>query len=761
MHRLALFGALAVLVGARMLFVHGDPSDFPQDRNIALAMQIRESLQQGQIVQVKVDAHVGVSKPTDLTPEFPFMRFVGWLAGASGADPIVACRLFAVLMSLAAGIGIYILGRRLGCAVGMVALWFFALAPLSVLIGRSLLPDPIMIATLTWALVASGAGLSEPRRGAAFWLVFWLAIACLAKLPVIIFVPVIAVGYLSAAQWKRSAWLKLVIGLIAVYLIVCLWYGLAWYWPFPGLQRLSSGTNNLMTATDVAFSAQGLGLAANRLILTLTWPGAALALIGWAWLQSRPGQRAWLNTLVIVSVFFVVLTIGANTYWAAVALPAGCILAAIAAVEIGRLGRWTLAPLAAVSIAILWIDPGIGRIGQNLVTQPALNELRAAARALGDRGPSVFYGRDLNDVAYFTGVPGTTLRESPDDLHPSNTLEKFRYFYSNRMNAAEPVAEQLFALKPVMDTRAGDYIVFKTDRSARLGTPATDPTSGTLDKPIDFGPLRLIALSAAQSEAGPGDRIALDAVFTRNGPESAPWISIQFVHGASGEAFPLPPRSGGALFGQWGLPRIQTPDFHSSEPLRLRYEFELPPLIPAGAYAIRLGQDQEKTADIPLALNVRPAAARIAPAPISLANAVWRQPTRIGKPAWLGQEDYTWALQGDGCVWFNPHLPAGKYRLAIRGRGDYLGADPKTRWPILEVHQPGRPLNQKIEFNSPLARTHTIDIDVRGPDDFIRLRVANPLIDYSVGRPFPLYPHELSGGSKMIELLGIEFLEKK
>lgn len=758
-HRILLIAAMVMLIGARLLFVHGDPSDFPADRNISASLQIREALQNYPAGDFGFDTIAGIGAPTPLTPEFPFMRIVGWLAGSLGLNPIIACRVFSVLMSLLTALGVYILGRRIGGACGVVALWFFALAPMSVFIGRSLLPDPIMLAALVWAIVASGAGLPRPPRWAPFGLTALLALACLAKLPAIILAPVAAAGYLSASQYRRLAWLKISAGMLAVYLIVCLWYGLAPWWPFAGLQRISSGTNNLMAATGIAFSPQGLALTANRLILALTWPGAMLALVGWAIAQSRPGQRAWLNTFCILSLFFVLLTIGANTYWAAIALPAGAIMAALAVIEISRFGRQASAILALAAVSIIWIDPGVKRIGQNLVTQPALSALRNAARELGDTGPSIFYGNELDDVAWFTGVPGETWTDPPD-LRKVDSWRSFKYFYSNRMQAAEPPAEQLFAMKPVVDTRAGDYIIFKLDRTASLGTPVAAPTTGTLATPIDFGSIRLIALSSAQSEANPGERIALDAVFTKTGPDAAPPISIRFVHADTGEAFPIPPRAGGALFSQWGVPRIQTPDFRTSDPYRIRYEFELPRLMPAGAYAIRLTRGHEETRGmIPVALKVHPLKQN-APFKIDLADAIWLRPTRVSKPAWLGREHSNWMLQSEGIAWFSPHLPAGHYRMAIRGRGGYYGSDPKTRWPILEVHQPGRPLNQKIEFNSPLARTHQIEIDLRGPDDFIRLRVMNPYLDYLIGGPFPLYPHEL-GSSRTVELLGIEFLPRQ
>lgn len=777
MHRVLLAGAIVALIGARLLFVHGDPSDFPQDRNIAAGMQIREAVRDYPLNKFGFETIVGVCQSFPATPEFPFMRIVGWIAGSVGKDPIVACRLFSVLMALATGIGIYILGWRISGAVGLVAIWMFALAPMAVFMGRALLPDGIMIAALVWAVVASGAGLSEAPKNAPLRLAVWLAIACLAKLPAVVFAPVVAVAYLSVAGWRNwRAWVYCAVSMLVVYLVVCLWYGLAPWWPFSGLARLSSGTNNLLSATDVALSAQGFELTAMRLVLALTWPGVMLAFAGWAVAQGKPGQRAWVNTFCILSIFFVLLTIGANTYWAAAAVPAGCILAALAAVEIARFGRWTVAPLVAVSALVLWIDPGVRQIGRYLATQPQLTDLRRAAIRLGDNGPSIFYGFDLDDVAWFVDKPGKTWTEAPGDLAKMRSWERYQYLYSSRMGG-EPAMGQLFRTKPVVDTRAGDFVVFSVNEKVRFGENPFTPSAGgyTPINPKDFVQTGAFTIQfhTTQYTASPRDPLSIKMVF-KNSPAPPP-VGIEFVHAATGEALPIAPRSGGAWFNRWCMPRIQIPqttptvrgEIDLNAFVQMTYGFRLPPLMPGGPYTIRLRQLDENSAapiddgiNTPVTVNVSYPELNAAPLKINLADAVWSHPTRIWKPAWLGKETCVWALQGDGRVWLSPRLAAGRYRLKIRGRGEYVGSDPRTRWPILEVHQPGRS-DKKIEFRSSCAATHEIEISLRGPDDFIRLRVANPMIDYSVTRPFPLYPSELSGGSKMIELMGIEFLPVK
>ncbi len=780
---LTLTAGLVLLVALRLAFVHGDPSDFPEDRNIAASIQVRLLAQELPPSELRLNLatiktllrpHQRVAEgagslrePNNLTPEFPFVRLIGYTATGLGADPLVVIRLFSLAMALVTGLGIYVLGRRIGPWVGELALVLYAVAPLSVLIGRSLLPDPLMMAGVVWAIVAAGTGRPTAPPHAAAAMTFWLIVAALAKLPALAFAPLAALGYMQAVGWRRTAgWAWLAASALLVYLVVCVWYRLAPWDPLPGLRALSQGTSNLLASTDIALSAPGLELLAMRMALALTWPGLLLAGLGWLLAQSRPGTRLWLNALWLGSLLFVLVTVGANTYWAYAALPAGCLLAGLAIVELQRHGRWSLLALALLAAGLLWIDPTLRRVGGYLAVQPAYARLREAAVGRVEAGESIFYGVYPDDVAWFAGGRGPSWDWPPEDLRASRGWENHRYLFSNRMDG-EPVMEQLFELKPVVETEATHYVVFEVAAGARPGEPLDAATllDGALAEPIDLGGVRLLALRARPALAVPGDWVRLEAVFERTVGDP-PRLALELLHEPSGQALPLTPRSGGASFGRWGRPRIQLPTFTRAPQERMTYEYRLPWLMPLGAYSARLVVLDEnsrplepaQTATVPLELEVRGDPKGRLLAPLDLAEAVWLHPMRHRMASWWGRPRENWLLQGETVCWLAPPHEPGRYLLAIDARADWLGDDPDSRWPVVEIGRPDAAENQYLEFNSPGSRRREAIIDWRGAGDVIALRIANPGINYSVRQPFALYPGHLSGGSRLIQIEQVELL---
>ena len=771
---LAVVAGMALLIATRLAFVHGDPSDFPLDRNIASVHQVSQFAVEIPSYQARPDWETfkTLIRPRPETPEFPLVRLVGWTADALALDPVVAMRLLALATSLLTGIGILVLGRRASpeTYAGEVALAFFAVAPLSVFMGRTLLPDSPMLAAVVWAIVAAGTGRRGVHPRAAAWMALFLIAAALLKLPALVFAPMAALGYMDSVGWRRrGAWIGLALAALAVYLAVCVWYRLAPWNPLPGLREISSNTNHMLAATDVALGRPGLELLATRMVLALTGIGLLMALGGWVLVQARPGPRLWLNAIWLFSLFFVLITIGANTYWAYAAVPAGCLLAALAAVELWRFNRWSAGAAALAAAVLLPIDPGLRQVSHYLRLEPGYARLGEAGRDLAREGGVIQFGSQWGDVAWFTGARGPVWIDSPDLLE-SRTWENNRYLFTARMNG-DPMLEQLFGLKPVVRTERDRFMIFRVEAGARLGeaAPTDGAFPGALDEPIELAGARLVALAAEPAEAAPGESIRIDAVFeppSMGTPGAPAPLALKLVHEPTGLALAPSPRAGGGDFARWPWPRVQLPALDSGGPERISYHYDLPPLMPAGQYRVRpvvldgngrpdSGREPETT---PVVLTVRPAPAVAAPLALDVAGALWHQPTRWRLAAWRGRHRERLRLQGESRLWMAPALEAGRYRLAITARADWLGDDPHTRWPVLAV---GRPLSGEstlVEFNSRSPRRRVIELDWEGPGDMLVMHIHNAGIDYHVRTPFALYPNQLSEGSRLIEFEEIRVL---
>ena len=774
-----LLPPLTLLVALRVYVLHGDPSDFPLDRNIATALALTRA----------EPADSRFFPPPPERPEFPAILIGGRLLAALGADPIVAGRSVTLAAGLLTAIALYLLGRRLSGrpALGLIAVWLHAILPMAIFMERSLLPDALMNAALTWSIVAAaGIRPPDPRRGNGLFsllarsaaVALLLTAAALAKLPAVFFAPVAGFLLPWSVGWRRPAgWIALAVVAGLTWLGVCAWYRLSPFNPLPGLERISQNTNNLLGSVDQLFRPAMLRLVVARITLVLTLPGLLLALAGWIALQSHPGRKGWLNLWALLGFLFVWLTLGANTYWAAAIAPVGMLLAGCALLRLARQPRlaWGLPVLAVAA----WLDPARAQIADYLETRPGLHALaqigerwfRAPDAPVPNPRP-LFYGQVPDDIRYFTGYPGVTLRSWDYDA-AVRELEagRFDFLLSTHMNG-ERIVGELFSRKPILDFDLRSHILYGTRAQANLGRPVEQAPAGGMALDLE-GELIVLAAEVDQTNPAPGEAIELRLTY-RKGPR---WPRVVpavlfFSHADSRQTFLPPPRSQGAYFTSWPWPLLQTPDFAQGDTEQMVHRFDLPRAMPEGRYDLFLALARDFVAPSPrgeprplaITLDVRhrEAPAAGAPQPVDWSDALWLIP--FFHAEWtprgivtLAQLNSQSSRLPQSQVWWAPNLAPGDYLLALRLAARPAGENPADAWPVLKIARPDGS-EQTVEIAHEDARTLRLPFSWRGPGDYLHFTLANPLYGTRSRHPFPLYPHDLLYGSRVIELHGATVL---
>lgn len=759
--------ALLALIIARALLIHPDVTDFPMDRNIGAAFQIRRVM--AATAWDKLDLnwarYSGLFKTQEI-PEFPFLPFLARVISDLGLDPLAAGRVVSLLAALLTGLGVYILARRIHSRpAALAALWLYALIPFSIFMGRTLLPDPIMAAAIVWSLVEAGA----PPHGSEWRRVrrtaLWLVIAALAKLPALVFAPVAAFWMMQRMGWRRKdAWLKLAVTALAVWLVVCAWYDL-WN-PVAGLQRLSANTNHMLDAVGDLGGSRVTWVVMMRIVLALSLPGALLAVLGLAFAQ-RSAHRLPLNIWAAASLGFVPLTLSANTYWVCASIPAGAVLGGLALAELARELRGARVALALILLGLLWVCPSLNCLSNYLETHPEYRDVRTVAdKALTRDGKLFYMGRLPSDLMWFVRRAGDGVgfsAGSPDPILKRLNSGDFSYLVTNQMYGC-PAAEALFATKPVVAMKPGQYAMFDLATTTPLGElPPPGPTKNLL-LPLDLaGKLKVVDIATSPSgPLAPGGALEV-AITWEKGPawQGAPNVALEFVHAPSGAGFACPPSANALEMTAWFMPLLQTPDFSNAPRKTMRYRYALSPHLPAGAYKLRLMAfvDRIRPAMLGPALDAPrptlevapPAKPAALPLTVNLAEAWWRNPVFITSTSWLGARRDVANLTTGGQLRLRPDLPPGRYTLSLTASARTAGPNPKEMWPILAIRKPGEKVGgMKMYFKSESMRTQTVTFDWAGPQDFLTLTIPNPLTDQSVGDPFSLYLDACARGTRSI-----------
>lgn len=767
----ALMLGLLALSTSRALLVHSDPTDFPLDRNITAANKIDRV--DKRIATQKLDRTTGqqVFRNQEEAPEFPFISTGAWLISRLGVPLLAAARIFSLLIALLTGWGLYRLGQRLAPspAVGLLALWVYALLPLSIFLGRGLLPDMLMMAGVVWAMVTAGAEGERKVRRRALGLASWMSVAVLAKLPALFFLPAAALVLMQAGGWRNMrAWIGVITASLAVYLVACFWYGLTPWNPLPGLQAISEKTNNALSTWAVLSGPVALKVTLNRAVLALTLPGLILALWGWTLLQAMPGRRLWLNVWLAQSLLLVLLMVQANTYWAYALIPAASLMIGLALWRLWQMGRWTIAPVTIVLLLGWWLCPSREVLRAYLPTHPEYSQLQEAAARQLQNGKIVYIGETPGDIQFFVRRLGASFRPaSYRELESFMATSWIRYVASTRMAGDDAVAE-LFNHKPVLETQPERFILYDCGELTHLGQPVTTATLGHNANSVELGQhLRVLETRLSSEVVHPDERLTVTLTLAQGAVLSAGPLNLelQFVHQGTSETLPLTPLSGGALFRLWSVPQLQAPNFKRGAVQRMVYQYKLPPHLPAGKYALRLGllEDRRRRAylapgavTLPVGLTVEPPAQAAAlPLAIDPTQGVWQFPLFQSERNWWGRQ-VDGARLGQGTIlWLSPNLKPGRYELRLNVSTRPAGRVGQDYWPILRLQRPGSgqpAIEQPVETNAGVA---SIIFDWRGAGDLLKLSLANPLVGAPSGA-FPLYVDHLTGGMRSVLIKSIE-----
>ena len=764
---LPLLIPLAVLIILRWLLVHPDPTDYPLDRNITMALRMQVMRRDIRELDLRLERNKNqLARVSSATPEFPFIPIGSWLLGRFGVDVVVAARLMSLAAAIATGLGIYLLGARIGpLATAQVALWLYALLPLAVLMGRSMLPDTLMVAAIVWAMAAAGAGRGRVNLAMALPMGVLLLLAGLAKLPAVFFAPAAAWIYLAAAGWRRpTAWITLVFITLMVYAGICGWYRIDPRDPLVGLERISRGTNDALASAAEVLTAEAMMVMLGRVVLALTLPGALLLLFAWVFLQGRPGHRAWLNLWLVVSLAFVLITVKANSYWAYAVVPVACLTIGAGLARLWRAGRWMLVPLALVAAAAGVIDPGREQIRAYLATRPAYQVAGREVPGLAKRGRLLYDGQVPDDLFFFVRRPGQSLQNRARQAAESMLNSDYYQYFLTTDVAGSALTDWQFDTRPLIRFHPAAYALFQMGRATTIGesVAADEITSGAALNLHD----RLLVLEATVDPARPepGRHMELSVVFQK-GPEFHPGLILagRLLHEPSGEELPLIAEAGGADFWTWRQPQLQVPEFAVTDVMRVRYDIRALPHLPAGPYdlILQLLRDRRQHAPdgeairVPLDLELRPVQPKL-PLTIDVEDVLWRRRQAVVGPAWRGKPVVRWRLGSESDVWIAPGLPPGRYDLTVTAAGEPAGAEPgDRRWPVLGVKQPGRS-EQTLRFDSRRPRTLHLRFELRGPEDFLHLSLNNPRYDDSPRVALPLYLIDFARGDRALLIESIQ-----
>lgn len=766
---------LLLLIASRAVLIHGDPTDFPMDRNIAAGIYNGRFVRETALNQLHFNwKHYAPLFYQPEAPEFPFMPIFARLMAIGGVTPLVAGRLFSLLSAVLSGVGLFIIGSRLHSrAAGIAALWLYALIPFSIFMGRCLLPDSLMVAATIWSFVAAGApaGGSGWRRVCAT--TFWLVLTALAKIPALFFAPAVALLMMQRLGWRRpSSYLKVAITAALTFLVVAWWYNL-WH-PIAGVQRLSAGTNNVVASLGQMSPTRVLWVAANRIVLALSLPGVFLALLGFGFLQNRR-DRLPFTIWLLLALVFVPLTVRANTYWVYPIVPIGCLLGAVALLESGRF--FPRLPLAVVLVALFWVCPSTAKVKEYLTVLPEYRGLRDDAdRVMTDKYAFVYYlGKLPSDLRYFANRPGNGSGAVAGDTAAimtelSRKDQRYAYLVSNHM-AGDPALETFFNTKPILLNRQGRYVIFGVGEYDHLGE-SLQVLPQTTHPEIDLGGvLSILDATLSSTTVKPGAELGLSMTFAKGNQfqvQTPLNLLLEFIHEPTGERFHLTATRGGMEMSNWAFPMLQPPSFANLAALaqRMQYTFQISPQMPAGRYQLRVALLAEKGRSVVIAppqamsylsLEVEaPAALAHTPLTIPLEDGLWRNPAFSTRVSWLGEWRKVASIVFND-VRMRPALPAGEYQIAITAYGVPIGSGGRDIWPMLSIRKPiGGGLPVSIPINSERTRTYTAKFNWGGPQDFLALRLANPQLDASPSEDFALYLEDTTRGMRKVVIEKIE-----
>ena len=370
------------------------------------------------------------------------------------------------------------------------------------------------------------------------------------------------------------------------------------------------------------------------------------------------------------------------------------------------------------------------------------------------------YGQIRPPFISLRNLTGTQIAEQTDS-------GQFDFFLTNRMEGSGPPLMTLFTEKPIVATRALDYVLLRARRDDTIGRMLTLPETLPI-KPLDLARrMRVIDIQADPPSVKPGDPVTIRVAFERGPDGSKPnYLALRWQHVALKEPFPVSPASHGATLIQWPQPVFQTPDFQRWPVQTVDYRFVVPRQFPAGEYGLRVGLFARPAAPAMLGedaisspvLTVEPPASPPAlPVEVDFNEIVWTRQRWQNRPAWFGKVNRSPMLSSEGMMWLNPGLPVGDYDVVIEASAEPLGSLNKNRWPILRVYRPGGSFIKDLTFTSRGMRTQRVRVRWNGPQDCLKLIIENPEFDYSKRPILRLKPEDYSLDNRGLTFGSIRF----
>ena len=416
------------------------------------SIQVRSLLEQGQLA-------------------YPAAPFTFWLMALASAltDPIVGPKLVAAVAGAAIAIPAFLLGRRVGGAVGGLAAAVVAVTSGgSFFLSLEFVKNGVGLTVATTALWLGARALERPSRGrlataALAAIVTLLTHKMAAALLAALLVPAIVVelharlGLARTLRWAAVgavaiAAVAIVLGLVAPARFVAGRdlaelrgvFGDDARWHLPAMEIPHPGRKPFTLALgDQALIALGLALAWSATSLAAVWTRAVAS-------PARPAEHALVWSAAAIVLITALPTLAVHDpdglgfrLRVAVFAPAAIVAAAVVGRAVGALEPWMrvalLVPLLLARVATVPAEPRDGMV----VTHPALV---AGMQALGGRLPPdavvITSERHLGFMAaWYARVP---VRMRPDPVPPAR---RWRLLAGNLIVLGSPLDRELRAAR--------------------------------------------------------------------------------------------------------------------------------------------------------------------------------------------------------------------------------------------------------------------------------------------------------------------------
>jgi len=437
-----------------------------------------------------------------------------------------------------------------------------------------------------------------------------------------------------------------------------------------------------------------------------------------------------------------------------------------------RRGRWVLGPLLMLCALALGWDPSLERVAGFLAVQPVYQDIYDHVRNRFVEGQVLLRGHSSDDLRYVLGR-GVVLTPGSDDAWRRAINAGRVGNYLDLQMAGDGLNASLFGTRPIIETRANEYVLFNTRRGRGLGeVNAEIVTSAPLHLDLG-GELTIDRCIVAPYDARPGEQLQVRVTYTRGAAyRAAPAVALFLLHERSGQMIPWTPLAGGAMLRGWAMPLVQTPDFARGARAQMTYAFELSAALPSGIYRLcwlLLNSPTDPTmrtrVESPggfLALKRDEEGGQVWK--IDPNEMVWINRQESWSPAWLGKSRATAMMVGSSQSWMSAPLAPGNIELTISGHGvsaaDATKAESgeSNEWPVLKIeHLTGTKEVFRMPFNHGYAMTRSVRVLWNGPTDLLHVTLENPQTEEAKTPFWPVYLDERTARRRAVVVDSIEW----